>query len=100
MVSMARYLPADVRVVLLEDGPLAERLRAVGAAVEVCELNAALRPPRRNPGGVARYGRAVAALRRTILDEVERHGADVVLLNTLRITRLVAACALPRGCGA
>jgi glycosyltransferase involved in cell wall biosynthesis len=95
LVSMARYLPADVRVVLLEDGPLVGRLRAVGAAVEVCELNAALRRPRRNPGELARYGRALAALRRAILDQVARHGADVVLLNTLRITRLVAACALP-----
>ena len=96
MVSMARYLPADVRVVLLEDGPLVGRLRAVGAAVEVCELNAALRAPRRTPGELARYGRALAALRRTILDAVARHGADVVLLNTLRIARLAAACALPR----
>ena len=96
VVSLARYLPADVRVVLLEDGPLVGRLRAVGAAVEVCELDDALHPPRRTPGDLARYGRAVAAVRRTILDHVARHDADVVLLNTLRITRLVAACALPR----
>jgi glycosyltransferase involved in cell wall biosynthesis len=91
MISMVRYLPADVRVVLLEDGPLVDRLRSVGAAVEVCDLNAAIRP-----GDLARSGRALVALRRAILDRVARHGADVVLLNTLRITRLVAACALPR----
>jgi hypothetical protein len=28
LVAMARHLPADLRVVLLEDGPLAARLRA------------------------------------------------------------------------
>ncbi|MGZ8750999.1 MAG: hypothetical protein ACXWYP_09000, partial [Pseudonocardia sp.] len=91
MVTMVRYLPADVCVVLLEDGPLVGRLRAAGAAVEVCELNAALAPGR-TPGDLARYGRALAALRRVILDQVARHGADLVLLNTLRVTRLVAAC--------
>jgi glycosyltransferase involved in cell wall biosynthesis len=99
MVSMARYLPADVRVALLEDGPLAHRLRTAGCAVEVHDLRAALTPPprdRRRARDVARHARALAALRRTILDEVARHSADVVLLNTLRIARLAAACALPR----
>ena len=95
LVTMVRYLPADVRVVLLEDGPLVGRLRAAGAAVEVCEVNAALAPGR-TPGDLARHGRALVALRRVILDQVAQHGADLVLLNTLRITRLVAACALPR----
>lgn len=98
MVSMARYLglAADVRVVLLEDGPLVGRLQAAGVAVDVHDLAVALRPPQRTSRDLARYGRALAALRRTILDAVARHGADVVLLNTLRATRLVAACALPR----
>ena len=95
LVTMVRYLPADVRVVLLEDGPLVGRLRAAGAAVQVCELNAALAPGR-TPGDLARHGRALVALRRVILDPVAQHAADLVLLNTLRITRLVAACALPR----
>jgi glycosyltransferase involved in cell wall biosynthesis len=75
LLHMARHLPVDLRVVLLEDGPLVRRLRAAGCAVEV-------RPP--------------DGLRRTVLEEVERHAADVVLLNTFRVTRLVAACRLPR----
>ena len=95
MVSMARYLPADVRVVLLDDGPLVHRLRAADVPVEVHDLNAALAPGRtvRDRG---RQVRALAQLRRTILDAVARHGADVVLLNTLRSVRLAAACGLPR----
>jgi glycosyltransferase involved in cell wall biosynthesis len=99
MVSMARYLPADVRVVLLEEGPLVDRLRAAGCAVEVRDLNAALTLPardRRTSDEVVRYVRALTELRRTVLDQVELHGVDVVLLNSLRVTRLVAACALPR----
>jgi glycosyltransferase involved in cell wall biosynthesis len=96
MVSMARYLPVDVQVVLLEDGPLVDRLRAVGAAVEVHDLSAALRPPQRTRDDLARYGRALTVLRRTVLDRVAAHDADLVLLNSLRVTRLVAACALPR----
>jgi glycosyltransferase involved in cell wall biosynthesis len=96
MVSMARYLPADVHVVLIEDGPLVQRLQAVGAAVEVHDLAAALRPPRRTRDDLVRYARGLAALRRTILDRVAHHGADVVLLNTLRVVRLAAACGLPR----
>lgn len=96
MVSMVRYLPADVHVVLLEDGPLVDRLRAVGASVEVCDLAAALRPPQGTVRDRARYIRGLVALRRTILDRVAHHRADVVLLNSLRITRLAAACALPR----
>jgi glycosyltransferase involved in cell wall biosynthesis len=99
MVSMARYLPADVRVVLLEDGPLVHRLHAAGCTVEVRDLNASLTLPprdRRTSDDVARYVRALTELRRTILDAVARHGVEVILLNTLRVTRLVAACALPR----
>ena len=95
MVNMARHLPADLRVLLLEDGPLVERVRATGRPVEVCDLNAALGPPRRTAGELRRHARALRELRRAILDRVERHRADVVLLNTLRVTRLVAACALP-----
>ena len=68
MVSMARYLPADVHVVLLEDGPLVDRLRAVGASVEVCDLATALRPPQRT-ADLARYGRGLAALRARITPE-------------------------------
>jgi len=95
MVSMARYLPADVRVVLLDDGPLVHRLRAADVPVEVHDLNAALAPGHtvRDRG---RQVRALAQLRRTILGAVARHGADVVLLNTLRSVRLAAACGLPR----
>ena len=92
MVSMGRYLPADIRVVLLEDGPLVHRLRAADVPVEVHDLNAALAPDHT----VRDRARALVRLRRTILDAVARHGADVVLLNTLRSVRLVAACGLPR----
>ena len=92
MVSMGRCLPADVRVVLLEDGPLVHRLRAADVPVEVHHLNAALAPGR----SVRDRTRALAQLRRTILGAVARHGADVVLLNTLRSVRLAAACGLPR----
>jgi glycosyltransferase involved in cell wall biosynthesis len=98
LANMAHHLPADLGVVLLEDGPLAHRLRAAGRPVEVCDLNAALTPPprgHRTAGDLARHARALGELRGTILDRVERGGADVVLLNSLRVTRLVAACALP-----
>jgi len=95
MVSMARYLPADVRVVLLDDGPLVHRLRAADVPVEVHDLNAGLAPGP-TVRDRARQVRALAQLRRTILDAVARHGADVVLLNTLRSVRLAAACGLPR----
>lgn len=98
LVSAARHLDADLRVVLLEDGPLVGRLRAVDRPVEVCDLGAALTPPpgQRTPCTLGRRARALAALRRTILDRVERDGLDLVLLNSFRVTRLVAACALPR----
>jgi glycosyltransferase involved in cell wall biosynthesis len=95
LANMARHLPADLRVVLLEDGPLVHRLQAAGSPVEVCDLNAALAPPLRSAADLTRRARALRELRRVILDRVESHGADVVLLNTLRVTRLVAACALP-----
>lgn len=99
LANMAHHLPADLRVVLLEDGPLAHRLRTAGRPVEVCDLNAALTPPprdRRTVGDLARHARALGELRRTILDRIGGGGgADVVLLNSLRVTRLVAACALP-----
>lgn len=94
LANMARHLPVDLRVVLLEDGPLVRTLRAAGHPVEVCDLNAALAPPLR-PGDVARRGRALAELRRTILHQVGVGGVDVVLLNSLRVTRLVATCGLP-----
>ena len=97
MLHLARHLPADVRVVLLEDGPLAARLRAADRPVEVCDLLPALTLPpreRRTVRDLARHAQGLAALRRAILDRV--HDADVVLLNSLRVTRLVAACALPR----
>lgn len=96
---MARHLPADLRVLLLSDGPLVGRLHSVGSAVEVCDLDGALTPPR---GGrdaareLRRYAHAVSALRHAILDQVEQHDAGVVLLNSHRATRLAAACALPR----
>ncbi len=98
LLNMARHLPADLRVVLLEDGPLVHRLRAAQRPVQVCDLHAALTLPprdRRRPGDLARYARALVELRRAIVDQVDRGGVDVVLLNTLRVTRLVAACALP-----
>lgn len=98
LVSMARHLTADLRVVLLEDGPLVDRLRGTGRPVQVCDLDAARTPPprdRRSSRDVARHARTLVELRRTILEQVERHDVDVVLLNTLRVTRLVAACALP-----
>jgi glycosyltransferase involved in cell wall biosynthesis len=96
---MARHLPADLRVLLLSDGPLVGRLHSVGSAVEVCDLDGALTPPR---GGrdaareLRRYAHAVSELRHAILDQVEQHDAGVVLLNSHRATRLAAACALPR----
>jgi glycosyltransferase involved in cell wall biosynthesis len=98
LLNMALHLPADLRVVLLEDGPLADRLRAADRPVEVCDLQAALTLPpadRRTARDLARYARGLGALRSVILEQVARHGVDVVLLNTLRVTRLVAACALP-----
>ena len=101
LVSAARHLDVDLRVVLLENGPLVGLLRAVDRPVEVCDLGAALTLPsgRRTPCDLARHARALAALRRTVLDRVERGGVDVVLLNSFRVTRLVAACALPRRVG-
>jgi glycosyltransferase involved in cell wall biosynthesis len=102
LVTMARTLPADVRVVLLEDGPLRHRLRDAGCAVEVCDLHAALTLPpreRRRARDLVRHARALRALRRALVDQVVGHDADVVLLNTLRATRLAAACGLPRRVG-
>jgi len=96
LANMAHHLPADLRVLLLEDGPLVDRVRGTGCPVEVCDLSAALAPPVRSPRDLRRRARALRELRRAILDRVEGHRADVVLLNTLRVTRLVAACALPR----
>jgi glycosyltransferase involved in cell wall biosynthesis len=98
LVAMARHLSVDLRVVLLEDGPLVRRLRGTGRPVEVCDLQAALTLPpreRQTVRDLARRARALATLRRTILDRVDRHGVDVVLLNTLRMTTLVAACLQP-----
>ena len=98
LLNMARHLPDDLRVVLLEDGPLAGLLRTANLPVEVCDLPSGLRPASggRSPHDLLRRVRSLAELRRTILEQVDRHGADVVLLNTLRIARLVAACVLPR----
>ena len=95
LANMARHLPAGLRVVLLEDGPLVHRLRAAASPVEVCDLSAALAPPLRSAVDLPPRARALRELRRAILDRVESYGADVLLLNTLRVTRLVAACALP-----
>ena len=96
LVHMARHLPADLRVALLADGPLVGRLRAADRPVAVRDLGAALAPPGRAARDRARFARGLAALRRVVLDEVAASGADVVLLNSLRVARLVALCALPR----
>jgi glycosyltransferase involved in cell wall biosynthesis len=97
LVHLARHLAADLRLLLLEDGPLVGRLQATGRPVEVRDLHRALTlPEHRTARDLARHARALARLRRTVVDEVDRHGADVVLLNSLRVTRLVAACGLPR----
>jgi glycosyltransferase involved in cell wall biosynthesis len=95
LLNMARHLDADLGVLLLEDGPLVRRLQAAGCAVEVCDLNAALALPVRTAGELAQRARELGELRRAILDRVEHGDIDVVLLNSLRVTRLVAACALP-----
>jgi glycosyltransferase involved in cell wall biosynthesis len=92
LLHMARHLPADLRVVLLEDGPLVHRLRAADRAVEVCDLADALTPPL-HARDLPRYARGLAALRRAVV--ARARDADVVLLNSLRVTRLVAVCALP-----
>src|SRR5690349_6807580 len=97
LVHMAEHLAADLRVVLLEDGPLVGRLAATGRPVAVRDLHRALTlPERRTACDLAGHAAALARLRRAVLDEVGRHGIDVVLLNSLRVIRLVAACALPR----
>jgi glycosyltransferase involved in cell wall biosynthesis len=88
---LARHLPVDLSVMLLADGPLAGRIRDAGRRVVVRDLDAALAPPL----GAVERARGLRALRRAVLDEVDAHRADVVLLNTHRVTRLVAACALP-----
>ena len=96
---MARHLRADLRVLLLADGPLVGRLHSAGSPVEVRDLDGALTAPRGGrdaPREVRRYARAVGALRRAVLEQVEQHDAGVVLLNSHRATRLAAACALPR----
>jgi len=95
LVNMARHLDADLSVLLLEDGPLVHRLQAAGCPVEVCDLNAALAPPVRTAGDLAQRARVLGELRRAILDRVDQGGVDVVVLNSLSVTRLVAACALP-----
>jgi glycosyltransferase involved in cell wall biosynthesis len=92
-IALLRFLPAlardvDVHVILGEDGPLAERLRELGVAVEVMPLAPMLRDLRKatvRPGALdiralALLPRYVARLARRIraLD------ADVVQTNSLK----------------
>lgn len=86
-----RYDPADVRVtvVLGEDGPLAERLRAAGVAVVVCPLDSRIRDRRkgaltgRGLAGPRSLGLAFAAVLR--LRRVFRElDAQVVHTNSLK----------------
>ena len=84
---------ADVVVVLPGDGPLAERMRAVGARVETLDVPV-LRKAHLTPRGIAALGvrtlRALAPMTRLI----RRLRPDAVLVNTLTIPAWLVAARL------
>ncbi|MCP2282581.1 hypothetical protein APR04_001479 [Promicromonospora umidemergens] len=84
---------ADVVVLLPSDGPLAERMRGVGARVETLDVPV-LRKAHLTPRGIAALGistlRALAPMTRLI----RRLGPDTVLVNTLTIPAWLVAARL------
>ncbi len=90
-LALARLLPAlpvHAEVVLAEDGPLVERLRADGASVRVLPMADAGRSLARSQVklGRAQVGAAVAALRYTLrlARVLRRLDVDVVHTNSLK----------------
>lgn len=82
---------ADVVVVLPGDGPLAERMRDVGARVETLDMPV-LRKAHLTPRGIVALGAATLRALGPMTRLIRRVRPDTVLVNTLTIpTWLVAA---------
>jgi glycosyltransferase involved in cell wall biosynthesis len=97
---MARELGSDMRVVLFEDGPFAEKLAAQGTQYDVADLNEQLGSHLRHRGRSAlrlSKFRLLAEMRRTILDVATKHAADALFFNSLRATVLASFVSWPRG---
>jgi hypothetical protein len=77
----------EVHALLAEDGPLAGRLRAAGATVEVVPLAAAVRKVRRDRVGLAsaaRHTRVLAGYAVELADRIRALDADVVHTVSLK----------------
>lgn len=100
LLRLVAALPSgdlDVRVVLFETGPLADRIRAVGHRVEVLELTGravtASRATARSPHAALRWVGDVAPVVARLLSLVRAWRPDVLVSTTLK-THLIAS-ALP-----
>ena len=102
-LALARLLEAippadvDIRVILFEDGPLVDRLRAAGHAVEVAPMRSRARTAGRGSaksgGAAARWAIDVLPFVARLHGRVRTIGPDVLVSTTLK-SHLVCA-ALP-----
>jgi len=100
LASALQHAPADrgadVTVVCFEDGPLVEKLRAIGVEVEILPLSQSVREidrARVTPGHLP-AGTVVAALRHAVrlARVLRRHQPDVVHANSLK-AGIIGGCA-------
>ncbi|MDR7382461.1 glycosyltransferase family 4 protein [Promicromonospora iranensis] len=84
---------ADVVVLLPGEGPLAERMREVGARVETLDVPV-LRKAHLTPRGIAALGAGTLRALGPMVRLIRRVGPDAVLVNTLTIPAWLVAARL------
>jgi glycosyltransferase involved in cell wall biosynthesis len=100
LLNMSRELGADMRVLLFEDGPFAQKLAAQRTDYEIVDLNEQLGRHLRSQGrSILRPSmhRVLAEMRRAILAAAVDHNADALFFNSLRATVLASFVSWPRG---
>lgn len=100
LASMADEFGDDLRIVLLENGPLALKLQESGHQPTILEINAKIGRQIRKRSILRlpflELTSAVLELRRELLRIADEHGANTIVLNSFRAITLTAACILPR----
>jgi glycosyltransferase involved in cell wall biosynthesis len=100
-MSLQNMIAAGVRgnVILLEQGPMVARFQELGVEVHVDELNGEFQDQLLGRGGlrtVVKLPRALWRIRRKIRQRVAEENAEILILNSLRVTLLAAASGVTR----